>query len=400
MLADGEYLITGGSSATEATIYSPETGAFSSADDMVVPRGYHASATLGNGDVFTVGGSWSGGRGNKFGEYYSARDQQWNGLPNVPAEFLSTLDVRGIFSADNHMWLFTAPDGNIFHAGPAVDTNYISVDGAGSIERAGARGSFDAMNGTAAMYDIGKIFVAGGAVNYSNSPGRSDTWTIDINGGVDNTVIRQGRDMAYARTLHSSVILPSGEIMVAGGQAVARQFTDDQAILVPEIWNPTTGRFSQHPPMEIPRTYHSSAILLKDGRVWIGGGGLCFFRRECPENHPDAEIFTPPYLLNPDGSPKERPEIQSAPNSATYGDRIEVQADTNINDFVLMRLGSATHAINTDQRRVPVEFEQNGVSGYSVNIPANSNVLIPGNYYLFAISSEGVPSEAVTINIQ
>ena len=400
MLPDGDYLITGGSSANDVTRYSPETGAFSAAPDMILERGYQSSATLGNGDIFTVGGSWKGGRGNKYGEYYSYADDAWVPLQNVAAETLSTDDQRGIYRADNHMWLFSAPDGGVFHAGPAAEMHFVDTNGTGATTSAGFRGTLDAMNGAAAMYDIGKIFAAGGAVDYdSDSPGRADTWVIDINGGQGNVVVEQSSDLAYERTLHSAVVLPSGEVVVLGGQAIARLFTDDQATLVPEIWNPTTGRYSQHPPMAVPRTYHSTALLLKDGRVWAGGGGLCE-HRGCNTNHPDAEIFTPPYLVHADGSPKDRPVIGAAPSAATYGETIRVNADADVVEFVLMRLGSATHAVNTDQRRVPVSSEHIGATSFDVSIPTNANIAPPGNYYLFALSAEGVPSEAVTVNIQ
>lgn len=56
----------------------------------------------------------------------------------------------------------------------------------------------------------------------------------------------------------------------------------------------------------IPRTYHSSAVLLPDARVFVGGSGLC---GGCAVNHLDAEIFSPNYLFNPDGSPAARPTI-------------------------------------------------------------------------------------------
>ncbi len=49
-----------------------------------------------------------------------------------------------------------------------------------------------------------------------------------------------------------------------------------------------------------PRNYHSVAVLLPDGTVFSGGGGLC---GSCATNHPDGQIFCPPYLFNADGSP-------------------------------------------------------------------------------------------------
>lgn len=67
--------------------------------------------------------------------------------------------------------------------------------------------------------------------------------------------------------------------------------------------------------------------------------------------------------------------------------------------LVLVRIGSATHSVNSDQRRVPLTNASIRGSQYTATLPADSGVLIPGNYYLFAVSSTGVPSVAKTIKI-
>ena len=38
---------------------------------MNIPRGYNANTILPDGSVFTLGGSWSGGVGNKHGEVWT-----------------------------------------------------------------------------------------------------------------------------------------------------------------------------------------------------------------------------------------------------------------------------------------------------------------------------------------
>ena len=56
----------------------------------------------------------------------------------------------------------------------------------------------------------------------------------------------------------------------------------------------------------LPRTYHSSAVLVPDGRVFVGGGGLC---GDCGVNHLDAEMYSPAYLFNEDGTAADRPTV-------------------------------------------------------------------------------------------
>ena len=51
-------------------------------------------------------------------------------------------------------------------------------------------------------------------------------------------------------------------------------FTDTTAVFVPEIWDPATQKFSTVAAHAVPRTYHSIALLMLDGRVFTGGGGM------------------------------------------------------------------------------------------------------------------------------
>lgn len=162
------------------------------------------------------------------------------------------------------------------------------------------------------------------------------------------------------------------------------------------IRNPATEIFTSLASMRIPRTYHSLAILLPDARVFVGGG-LC---GNCQANHADAEIFTPPYLLNSDGSSVVRPKILSAPATASYGATIRVTIDSAINSFVLVRLSSVTHSVNNDQRRIPLGFSRNGfLNNYALRIPVSSGIVIPGYYMLYAINGSGVPSIARMLKI-
>jgi galactose oxidase len=88
-------------------------------------------------------------------------------------------------------------------------------------------------------------------------------------------------------------------VLVLGGATRAVPFSDENSIYNAELWDPATERFTRLAAAAIPRNYHSVAVLLPDGRVFSGGGGLC---GSCVTNDAAGQIFTPPYLLNPDGS--------------------------------------------------------------------------------------------------
>ena len=206
--------------------------------------------------------------------------------------------------------------------------------------------------------------------------------------------MRKLSPMAYGRTFVNSVVLPNGEVLVVGGQTQPAPFSDSYSVLAAELWNPKLETFITLPPMQKPRNYHSIALLLQDGRVLVGGSGLC----NCAADHPDAEIFTPPYLLAPDGTLAPRPAITAAPGKATRGSQITVATDRVAAGFALVRMSSVTHSVNTDQRRIPLSFT--GTAGnYRLGIPADRGVVLPGNYMLFALDANGVPSVARTINV-
>ncbi|MGF6969723.1 galactose oxidase [Paraburkholderia sp. WC7.3g] len=394
-LPDGRLYVTGGSSSDKTSFYTPSTGTWSSGPLMNIPRAYHGSVTLSNGNAFLVGGSWNGGEGGKTAETWTP-STGWHVNSAILADYIVTNDAGGIFRADNHAWLFAVADGRVFHAGPSVAMHWFDTAGAGNVTPAGNRGSdADAMNGNAVMYDIGKILAVGGAPSYEQSNATSNATLIDISSGT--AVTQTLAPMNYRRAFSNSVVLPNGQVVVIGGQAFAQPFSDDTGVLAPELWDPTTKRFSVLPPQAVPRNYHSIALLLSDGRVLSGGSGLC---GSCSTNHTNLEILTPPYLLNADGSAATRPTLTAAPATAQLGTTIAVTGGSGIQAFALMRMSSSTHSVNNEQRRVPVTFTVGTAGEYLINIPSDPGVVVPGYYMLFGLNAKGVPSVSRTVQIQ
>lgn len=274
--------------------------------------------------------------------------------------------------------------------------------GTGSQSSAGNR-TFDpdSMCGIAVMYDAvaGKIFTAGGSPSYENSFGTNNAHLITIGAVGASPNVIELTSMTYNRAFHNGVVLPDGKIFVTGGQAKAVPFSDATAIMQPEMWDPEALTFSLLPRHRIPRTYHSIALLLLDGTVFTGGGGLC--GATCNTNHLDAEIFSPEYLFNPDGTAATRPIINSvSASSVAVGATLTVTTDSAVTKFSLVRYGSVTHTVNTDQRRIPVVPESTlGGTSHVIAIPGDSGIALPGYWMLFALNDDGVPSVAQTVKI-
>lgn len=394
-LADGRILIAGGSNPDSTTIYDPISDTWSTGPLLNTPRAYQSNVTLPDNRVFTIGGSWNGGVGGKDGEIW-ADGSGWSPLYGAQVAPMIGPDPEGVFRGDNHAWLFTAPNGKVFQAGPSQQMNWYTTDGGGGVTSAGNRGDDTfSINGTAAMYDVGKILKTGGSVSYENGdPANGNTYVIDINS--DDVSVRKVASLQYPRGFLNSVVLPNGQVLVVGGMPNPVTFSDDNAILVPELWDPNTETWTPMAGMQVPRTYHSVALLLPDGRVFSGGGGLC---NDCSVNHFDAQIYSPPYLFYPDGTPASQPIIYTAPDTAYYGNTIQVTTDRYISNFSLIRFSSVTHTVNTDQRRIPLTFTPADNNTYYVSIPGSASVAPPGYYMLFAIDAQGVPSVSKIIRV-
>ncbi len=146
--------------------------------------------------------------------------------------------------------------------------------------------------------------------------------------------------------------------------------------------------------MSAPRLYHSEAILLPDARVLTSGGGR-FNDDNQPTYQYSAEFFSPPYLFK-----GARPVITSVPANLSYGGSFIVTTPdaSSIASVSLLRFGSATHGLNMGQRFLPLSFTVNESNSLSVTAPASSNLAPPGNYMLFILNAQGVPSVAAIVH--
>ena len=414
--ANGSVVVTGGNNAAKTSIYNSNLGQWTGGPDMKIQRGYQAQTTLSNGKIFTIGGSWSGSGGLRNGEIFNGT---WNKLDGCPVTPMLTQDkdvsTNGVnWRRDNHGWLFGWKDGSVFQAGPSRAMNwYGTTTATGSQVGAGDRlGDADAMNGNAVMYDAvaGQILTVGGAPNYENKTGVNYVTIATTNANIitinaTNTLVQTESvaHMAYPRAFHNSVVLPDGSVFVTGGMQYPKPFQDDHSAFAPELWNSTTRTFTTMNPMSIPRNYHSVALLLPDATVFTAGGGLCYGpASSCTTNHFDAEIFSPPYLFNTDGSAASRPKLTSVSSlSVRVGTSLTISSDSEIKQFSLVRFASATHSVNTDQRRIPIQPVGTGQANtYTVPIPSDAGVALPGYWMLFGINAAGVPSLATTVQIR
>ncbi|TQN73664.1 Galactose oxidase [Colletotrichum shisoi] len=411
-LQDGRIIIQGGSDAEAVSIYDPATNEFTRGPDMKVARGYQTSCTLSNGNVFTIGGAYSGKREGKNGEVYDPVANEWTYLPDADVTPILTNDHEGIWREDNHAWLFGWKNGSVFHAGPGKDQHWFGSAGTGSVSKAATRDDDDAMCGIWVMYDAvaGKILSAGGSPDYTDSVARQRAHVTTIGEPNTPSEVERVADMAFPRGFSNAVVLPDGQVLVTGGQRKSMVFTNTDGILVAELFNPETKEWKQMAAMAVPRNYHSVSILMPDATVFTGGGGLCYVATigassaGCDKtvDHADGEIFEPPYLFNEDGSHAARPVIAAIgeePVKAGATLKFTVEGVEGQGRVTLIRTGSVTHSVNSDQRRIPLNDVQVNGQEYSAKLPEDYGILLPGYYYLFVSTPRGTPSIAKTVHV-
>ena len=323
-----------------------------------------------------------------------------SGRVNVPEVRTTSGGLRSLSNASLsqplYPWTDVAPDGRAFVSGPDTTMRSLNTDAAGAWQSQGTRDSINRDYGSHALFDVGKILVAGGG------PSTRDSRVIDINGATP--VVTQTQSMAFGRRQNNLTVLADGSVLATGGNSSGAGLVDlNNGVYAAERWNPATGTWTTLAAESVTRQYHSTAVLLPDGRVLSSGGGICGTCDSVGYLAKNAQVFTPPYLFKTDGSGQlaDRPVIDAAPAVANYG--LPFQIDTaqaaSVAKVALVRIGAVTHSVNMEQRYVPLTFTASGGS-LTATAPANANIAPPGVYMLFVVGNDGVPSVAkmVTVN--
>jgi hypothetical protein len=399
-LEDGRIVASGGNPYdTRASAFNPATLEWQTLANMNFNRWYNTNLTLPDNEVFAT---FPNAAGNT-SERYDPAQNTWTQTPGADMQ-----DLVNEMNADNGetpvnngtgvQWLghmAVTPDGRVIHGGPTQTWHIFDPRGTGDTVTLGQlAGTRTRVFGNAVTYGPGKVLLVGGGDRTQNPTVTNATYSIDLNG--PSPVISSTAPMAFGRAFQNSVVLPTGEVIVVGGNTSATLFSDDGTVYAAEIWNPDTDQWRTLASAKVPRNYHSTALLLHDGRVLSAGGGEC---GGCSADHLDGQIYTPPYLFAPDSSPAVRPQVSAAPAQTQAGAQIAVSASSGIAEFTMIRLSATSHAINTDQRFLPVTFTANGGGSYTLQLETNPNVLLPGNYWIFAIDSAGTPSVGRVIQV-
>ncbi|GKT59858.1 galactose oxidase [Colletotrichum tofieldiae] len=223
--------------ASAVSVYDPATHQFTRAADMVIARGYQTSATLSNGRIFTIGGSFTGPIGGKTGETYDPVQNKWTLLQWTDPTPLLTTDREGQWREDNHAWLYGWRNGSVFQAGPSKAMSWYSINNVGSVSPGGVRTNvMDQMCGVInVMFDVGRILTARGSQDYTDSDGTKATHLITIMDPSVPETVETLTDMNFPLGFANDVVLPDGKVIVEGGQRRSLVFTDTDSGLISSV---------------------------------------------------------------------------------------------------------------------------------------------------------------------
>jgi hypothetical protein len=411
-LPDGRVLIMGGNKAYPAAdgshgyeglkdsfVFNPDTNTYQRVNDLSSGAWYPSATVMGNGDVISLGGLGEDSSGTVATEYYSTAKGRWLSL----GEANQSWSFWGLYPA-----MILMQDGRLFYTGSHVFGNGLPGSGA-SVYDYGAN-TITPVNGLQRKDERDqsmsvllppaqdqRVLTLGGGNIESNPDANRLTDLIDLKqatpayqpgpllptgtltGGVPETTT-QGK--MYV----SAVLLPDGKVFETGGGLHNRADPVYEASMFDPVTNQFTAGLATDP---VPRTYHSAAFLLPDGRVMSIGnnpGDGSFDMR--------ISIYSPPYLFN-----GGRRQILGVPdNQWAYGSTNTITVDGPILKASLIRPEAVTHSSDPNQRYIDLPMTVTG-NTIGLNLTSNPNLAPPGWYMLFVVGANGVPSVAQWVHI-
>ena len=365
-----------------AFLFNPTTNSFSHAADLHTGRFYPTSVTLPDGRAMTLFGQDNAGGGATAASlevFAPGGTGTWTAPKALPFNFFY------------YPWTFVLPSGELFIAGPQkparrfdwTATPITDLPAKQYNQIASQRGVN--MDGTAVLLPLRpphyepRVLIAGGQPADAM---QSAEW-IDLSVLTPAPSWQALPDMNVPRDKVNSVLLPDGRVLIVGG---IDSLVDGGPAEIFDPEDPSSG-FELGPSMKFKRGYHSTAILLPDGSVLVGGdpdGGTT-----------PCERYRPSYFFKP------RPSLTGAPatvaHSAVFS--IDTPSPGAIAEVVLMRPGAVTHAFNQAQRYVGCAITGTSATAVQVAMPPNGNIAPPGYYLLFIVDHDRTPSQGRWIRL-
>ncbi|KAI9784030.1 MAG: hypothetical protein M1835_003684 [Candelina submexicana] len=397
-------------------------------------RWYASAQTMPNGEIFVASGSLNGLDPTVLANNnptYEILDR--NGVShgaNVPLEILEknqpyyvslSFDLLDIFTIltfnqmypfvhllnDGTLFIFTSKSSELFNLGtnttvrtfpdlPGEYRTYPNTGGSVLLPLSSGNG-----------YAPDVMICGGGAYQDITSPTEPSCGRIQplaTNAGWEMDSMPEGRGMV------EGTLLPDGTVIWLNGcNRGAQGFNVAQdPVLEALLYDPTKAlgqRWTTLASSQIPRLYHSVALLLLDGTMLIAGSNPV----EQPQLQPSAnakyvtefrvENYVPPYLQG-DNINKRPSNVQiSSKTLQAIGSKFSINFNSAQGakgvKVALYHGGFVTHSVHMNHRMI--YLDNTGFNGGSttqsitVTMPPNSNVAPPGPYVVYVLV-DGIPA--------
>jgi Domain of unknown function (DUF1929)/Concanavalin A-like lectin/glucanases superfamily/Glyoxal oxidase N-terminus/Kelch motif/Galactose oxidase, central domain len=374
-MPDGRVFMSGGHlygsgygfGVKDTDFFDPSSRTWTEGPDLSLERWYPTNIELGNGKILVFGGQKDNTTTSDTVESYDPATNTRATLPATATKKVNSYPRLHLlpsgkisFTNQRRTQLFN-PSTNTWAAGPNMNFGGRGVSGHSVL-----------LPGLTKVLDFGGK--ASGATSATNT-----AEIIDF--AAPSLQWRNTAPMSFPRMYGNPVVLPDGKVLVVGGGRGPGIY--DNPVKEAELFDPVSESWTTMAPQVAPRIYHSTAVLLPDGRVVSAGQDKGSFQFT-------AEIYSPPYLFK-----GPRPQISSAPGEVGYDETFTISTPdpASIQRVALVRPDSVTHSVNFDQRYVDLSFSV-GAGTITATSPPSANHAPPGPYMLFLVSSSGVPSVA------
>lgn len=450
VLPNGNLFLAGGDVQGDAVgtkksgVFDVISGTWNMLKQMAFPRWYPSAIQTLSDQILVVGGTQdSYTNPATTPELYDIATNTWSQL--VGAD--DTNDEAYGGSGHFYPWLYNLKNSNVANLGPRPTISIINTENEGNIANFAPRDLYDndkilssriQSYGSVARFSTNEVLFTGGGndeldVNKAKlSPNSTDLFgstpveTANILkldellkappsiNGVDPSFTQQTANPKTPRSNATLVIMADGKVMLTGGtsmnESAKRNDQYDNAVFTPEIWDKTTGLWTDLANHKARRIYHSIALLQKDATIFQAGGsgfnGQCTAPRG--ENKilvkgiaacKQYEIYQPGYLFDANGNLKNRPNIRSGQlANLVPGSKFDIQSDKEIAKVTFVKAGNVTHSTNIQQYLMDVTVKTNGNIS-NVTLPDTYFAAPKGMYFMFIWDKDGTPSIAQEVSI-
>ncbi|GMI89770.1 RUBY PARTICLES IN MUCILAGE [Hibiscus trionum] len=224
--------------------------------------------------------------------------------------------------------------------------------------------------------------------------------------------------MPLARVMGDMILLPNGDVLIvngAGSGSAGWEFGRNP-VLCPVLYKPdnkTVARFVTQTPTTIPRMYHSTAILLRDGRILVGGSNPHMYYNFTGVLFPtelSLEAFSPHYLEAKFNHLRPTIVCPKSMSGIGYGKGLTVEVvirgrvEEKLVSVTMVAPAFNTHSFSMNQRLLVLGNDKMtplGRSRYKIEVttPSSGNLAPPGFYLLFVVHRV-IPSHGIWIKLQ